>query len=792
MFKNYFKTAWRNLWRNKSFSLINLSGLAIGMAAAILIFLWIQNEMSYDRWYKKAGRIYQVFNRETTNGKASAWGSTPDPLAPILKADYPDIEDAVRVNEGEALLSVQDKHISSQGVFADAGFLSMFDFATIHGDSKGALSQVNNIVITERLANKLFGTTAATGKFLRVDSTQNFIVTAVLKDLPGNTRFNFEYVLPWSFEQKTYGAIESWTAYNDRTFVLLKPGAEESRVNEKIKSVAFKHSDPEDKNAQLTQFLYPAKRWHLYDKSENGQMVGGAIERVKLFGLIAGLILLIACINFMNLSTARSEKRAKEVGIRKVAGARRQSLIVQFIAESMLLAFLAGIIAIVLVQLSLPAYNNILQTNFHLPVGNISFWLYGLGFVFLTGFVSGCYPAFFLSSFNAAKVLKGSFKSPGKLVTPRKVMVVVQFVFAVTLIISTIIIAQQIQYAESRDTGFDKNQLVFSPLNESNKNSYASIKRDLLNSGAVVSVTRSLVPISAAWTSNMWGYEWPGSTKGESKLSFDAYSSDADFSKTLGTKIVAGRDIDIYTYPTDSAAILLNEKAVETMHLQNPLGATVKRGDDEVYHVVGIVKNFIIGSPYNNIQPMVVMGPKYGWFRAVHYRLSSTQPVKESLAKIEGVFKKYNADYPFEYQFVDDAYAAKFKSEQTTQTLATLFASLTIFISCLGLFGLAAYMAENRVKEIGIRKVLGASVPGITALLSKDFLQLVGISCLIAFPLGWLAMDNWLQSYQYRVQISWWIFIAAGISAMIIALVTVSFQSIKAAIANPVKSLRTE
>ena len=665
MFKNYFKIAWRNVARSKSFSLINISGLAIGMATTILIFLWIQNELSFDSSYKKTDRLYQVYNRETDHDKAAAWGSTPDALAPVLKADYPDIEDAVRVSESEALLSLQGKHLKASGIFADAGFISLFDFPVLSG-------------------------------------------------------------IP------------------------------------------------------------------LYDKSENGQMVSGQLERVKLFALIAGFILLIACINFVNLSTARSEKRAKEVGIRKVAGAKRQSLIFQFIIESILLTFVAGCLAIVLVQLFLPAYNNLLQSHFQLPLTDVSFWMYWFVFIVITGILSGCYPAFFLSSFSAAKVLKGAFKQSGKNITPRKVLVVMQFTFAVVLIVSTLVISKQIKYAEDRDTGFEKGELAFSPLEGNSIKNYEPIKQEMLNSGAVVSVTKSLVPISAEWTSNMWGYQWQGSTKDDSQISFDAFSSDADFAKTLGTTIISGRDIDIYHYPTDSTAILLNEKAVQTMQLKNPIGQTIRRGDDEVYHVVGIIKDFLIGSPYSSVQPMVVMGPKYGWYRDIHYKLNAAQPAKANLDKISAIFKKYNPDYPFEYQFVNEAYAEKFKSEETTKTLAFLFAGLTIFISCLGLFGLAAYMAENRIKEIGIRKVLGASVLSITTLLSGDFVKLVIISIIIAMPVAWWAMHNWLQSYAYRTPISASVFILSGILAVVIALLTVSFQAIKAALANPVKSLRTE
>lgn len=791
MIRHYFKIAWRSFWKGKTFSLINISGLSIGMAATILILLWIQNEFQFDSSYKKSDRIYQLFHREQKNGKISVWGNSPDPMAMVLKASYPEIEDAIRVTEHKSLLSAGDRHLKSSGVFADAGFISMFDFDVLNGNTKDILNNINSIVITEALAKRMFGNENAIGKVIRIDTADNFFVTAVLKDLPGNTRFHFEYVLPWLYLEKSDGKNESWTAYNNKTYVLLKPGVNLNLVNEKIKLVAIHHANIQDKTRQLTQFLYPAKKWHLYDKSENGQMVSGQMERIKLFALIAGLILLIACINFMNLGTARSEKRAKEVGVRKVAGANRQSLIFQFMLESIFLAFIAGVVAVLLVQLSLPAYNHLLQASLQLQLTTVSFWSSWMGFVLFTGILAGSYPAFVLSAYQVAKVLKGTFKSTGKAVTPRKALVVVQFTFAVILIVSTIIITRQIRYAQDRDTGFDAGQLVFSPLEAKNKHNYALLKEDLLNSGAVTAVTRSLVPISAEWTSNMWGYEWPSSAKEDAHIIFDVFSADADFAKTTGAKIISGRDIDIYNYPTDSSAILLNEKAVDVMQIKTPIGLTVRRGNER-YHVVGVVKNFIIGSPYNNIQPMVVMGPENGRFRTVHYKLNPAFPVQQSLAKIETIFKKYNPDYPFEFQFVNEAYAYKFKSEQTTKTLAALFAGLAIFISCLGLFGLVAYMVEIRTKEIGVRKVLGASVLTIVQLLSKEYLCLVVIAVVIASPIAWLFMNKWVKDYAYRINISWWLFAAGGLVAIIIALVTISFQAIKAAVANPVKSLRTE
>jgi putative ABC transport system permease protein len=535
--------------------------------------------------------------------------------------------------------------------------------------------------------------------------------------------------------------------------------------------------------------LHPLAKWHLNSRFENGIAVGGEIENVRLFTVIAAFILLIACINFMNLSTARSEKRAKEVGIRKVVGAQKKSLIAQFIGESILLAFLSGAIAIILVQLVLPSFNDLVQKDLFIDFGNIQFWLFAIVFILFTGFIAGSYPAFYLSSFQPVKVLKGTFKSAKAAINPRKALVVLQFTFAIALIISTIIVTHQIRYAEERDSGYVKDKLVYSFLEGEMDKHYDLIKNDLLNTGAAVAVTKSMSPITRRF-SDGWGWTWEGSTEADKKTDFVRMASEADFIKTMGAKLIAGRDIDIKNYPADSTSMLLNETAVKAMHFKDPIGKIVN-ADTKKWTVVGVMKDFIYESPYEKINPLAVMGPA-SWFNVIHYKLNPANSTEKDLQLAAEVFKKYNPLYPFGYHFVDEEYAKKFGEEKRTATLAALFAGLTIFISCLGLFGLATYIAENRIKEIGVRKVLGASVTGITTLLSKDFLKLVIISFLIAAPIAFWAMSSWLESYTYRISIQWWVFALAGILSMLIAVITVSFQAIKAAIANPVKSLRSE
>ncbi len=790
MIKNFFKIAFRNLQRSKGFSFINIAGLAIGMASAVLILLWIQNELSHDKFHKKIDRIYTANNRDKFNGEVWAWNSTPKILGPTVKQQFPsDVEDVVRKNFAIFLFTVGDKHFTLRGNFVDSGFLNVFTFPLLEGNQSNALSGSYDIVITQKMAKKLFGDEEAMGKTVRIDSVDNFTVTGVLKDLPNNTAFDFEYLLPWSYMKRLHYDDDSWGNNSIQTYILLKPGIVQKSFDEKIKNITISHTANAKSPSTTQVFTQPFGDQWLYSKAENGKYVGGRIEQVKLFGVIAVLILLIACINFMNLSTARSEKRAKEVGIRKVVGAQKGSLIFQFIAESILLSFLAALLAIFIVQLSLAGYNTLVGKQLYINYGDINFWLAAIGFILFTGLLAGSYPAFFLSSFQPVKVLKGTLQSGKALVTPRKILVVMQFTFAIALIICTIIIGQQIRYAQARELGYKKDKLMYTFLQGDNEKHFDLIKNELLNSGAVLAVTKSMSPITQRY-SDGWGYTWPGSKPGDEKQDFIKFSSDADFVETMGLQLVAGRDIDIKSFPTDSTAMLLNESAVKVMGLKDPVGTIVK-DDEQQHHVVGVIKDFIFESPYQKVQPLIVHGPG-AWFNVIHYKLNPALSTEKAVATVRGIFDKYNPGYGFDYHFVDEEYAKKFEQEKRSGTLAALFAGLTIFISCLGLFGLASYMAQNRLKEIGVRKVLGASVTSITALLSKDFLVLVMIAFLIASPIAWYAMSSWLKSYSYRINVEWWVFAATAILTVIITLATISYQAIKAAVANPVESLRTE
>jgi ABC-type antimicrobial peptide transport system permease subunit len=790
MLKNYLKIAARNLLRNKGFSFINISGLAIGMASAVLILLWIQNELSHDSFYEKADRIYVANNRDRFNGELQVWNNTPKILGPTIKTNYPEVEDVVRINDYGAnfLLTVGDKHLNLHGEFVDSGFFNVFSFPLVQGNVANALNNPSGIVLTQKLAIKLFGTEDVVGKVVRIDSVDNFKVTAVMKDLPSNTLLNGEYLLPWSYATRKGIDDNYWGNNSVYTYILLKPGASEAAFDDKIKNITIDHTKNGEKSTTQV-FTQPLKDAYLYSKSENGKYVGGRIERVKMFAVIAVFILLIACINFMNLSTARSEKRAKEVGIRKVVGAYKASLIFQFISESIILAFIAGIFALGIVLLVLPFFNQLTGVQLQFSFSNPLYWLIGVVFILFTGFLAGSYPAFYLSSFQPVKVLKGTFKATNALIAPRKILVVLQFTFAIALIISTIIVERQIKYAQERDLGYSKDHLAFIIMFGDDFKNYKLIKRGLLNSGAATAVAATSAPITEHW-SDSWGFAWAGSNATDAKTDFNIFSAEKDFTATMGLKVLQGRDIDVDKYKSDSTAVLLNEAAVKMMRLKSPVGQTIT-GNGSTLHVVGVLKDFIVETPYQPIRPMIIAGPSYG-YDVINFKLNPSLPMETTIAKAEQVFKQYNPQYPFNYKFYDSEYARKFEDEQRTGTLAAWFAGLTVFISCLGLFGLAAYMAENRIKEIGVRKVLGASVTGIATLLSKDFLKLVIISFVIASPIAWYAMGQWLESYKYRIDIEWWVFAVAGLLSVLIAIITVSYQSIKAALRNPVRSLRSE
>jgi ABC-type antimicrobial peptide transport system permease subunit len=776
----------RNLQRGGIYSAINIGGLAIGMAAAILILAWIYHEWSYDRFHAKEKQLYMAYNRYQSDGMVQCEPSTFPLLGPTLKANYPDVSAMARMYTSEFLYAVDDYQFRIQTAYTDPDFLTMFDFPLLQGDRATAMNEPYSVILTEKTAVRLFGKENPVGKTLTIDNKHLVTVTGVMKDLPGNTMFRFEALstIPLLQAQGRYN--ENWNRSNLRTFVELNPKAQITLVDESIRSVARTYSNNQ---ALPEQFLHPLGKQHLYAQFENGVATGGdLLEKMRLYGVIAGLILFIACINFMNLSTARSQKRAKEVGVRKVLGGKRWSLIGLFLGESAMTACIAGAIALILALMVLPVFSTLMGQQITLDLTNGWFWVAGLGFVLLTSLLAGGYPAFYLSSFLPVKVLKGLLMTKRSLVSPRKVLVVLQFSVACALIASTLVIHRQIKFAQNRDSGYNPDQLINTGMSGDVAKNYELIKQDLLNSGTAVSVTRNFSPMTQKRldTDNV---VWQGKDP-QLETTFNLYFTDAGWSNTTDNAIIEGRDIDVYTYPTDSTAVLLNESALQIMNLEHPTGQTIKAFDRE-WHIVGVIKDFIIESPYEPVAPMLIGGPS-GWFNTIHMKLSGHNRTSDNLAKAEQIFKQYNPAYPFEYQFVDEEYARKFQAEQKMGSMVTWFAGLTIFISCMGLFALVAYMAETRRKEIGIRKVLGASVSSIIILLSKEFLILVLISIVIASPVAWLMMNKWLANYAYRTDIPWWLFVVVGGISLVIALLTVGFQAIRAATENPVKAIKSE
>ncbi|GAA4300273.1 ABC transporter permease [Compostibacter hankyongensis] len=790
MLRNYLLSAWRALRMSRGYAAINIAGLSVGMAGAMLIFVWLQHEVGVDRFHKKGARLYQVYGLHKLNGEIRTNTNTPEPMAPALKLEFPEIEASSRYSSLSMVFRVGNSLFPESAAFVDKDFFSMFSFPFVIGNARTAFRQPNSVVLTQAVAEKLFGSAErAMGETLVINNEQRSaaIVTGILRDLPANTRFTADAVFGWKmYEMMGYKdeSPHAWTNSMTTTFVLLKPGVDLAAVNHKIKDITHR----KDPMAQSKMFLYPSSKWYLYNKFENGKVAGGRIDRIYMFSAIAVFILLIACINFMNLSTARSEKRAREVGVRKVAGASRSVLTGQFIFESILLAFLSGIIALLLVSAVIKPFEDVLGQRLRIPYNDPWLWIAFIGFILFTGVLAGSYPAFFLSSFRPVKVLKGSYiPSLGKF-NPRKALVVLQFTFAIGLIACTLVVRQQVKYAQRRDLGYRKDQLVSIPLNNLTPPKAELIRREILAAGIATSVTKTMFPMTYSYNSSS-GIDWEGKQP-NAQISFNRYAVDADWVKTTGVQLVAGRDIDIYKFPTDSTAMLLNESAVRAMGFEDPVGKKVE--DNGIsWTVVGAVKNFVFNSPYDKVVPMIIEGPK-SYFTMMTMRLNSKRKMSGNIAALESLFKRDDPEDLFTYTFADEGYAVKFEGEKRTAVLTAIFSTLAIFISCLGLFGLAAYMTERRSKEIGVRKVLGASVGSILKLISSEFIKLVGISFLIATPLSYYIMTRWLEGFNYRKDIGWAVFAVTGILALAVAACTVSFQAIRAATANPVKSLRTE
>lgn len=794
MLKNYFKIAWRNLLKSKVYSLINIVGLATGMAVALLIGLWIWDEVSFDSYHANHGKLAQVMNTIHNSGQNPfTTAAVSIPQSPELRDKYGDNFRYLTLTTWNAdhILAVGEKKISSGGMWVEPQFPVMFSLNMLKG-KQTALKDPSSMLLSASLARSLFGDADPLGKIIKVDNKVNLTVAGIYEDLPYNTSFrDTKLLMPWdkffAMEDWVKNSQTNWDDHSLQMYVQLNDHADLDKTNARIKDIINPHL-PKGQGKEYV-FLHPMDKWHLYSEFKNGKQAGGRIQFVWLFGTIGVFVLLLACINFMNLSTARSEKRAREVGIRKAIGSLRSQLISQFLSESVVVAFLSLLLAIVLVQVSLPFFNNIADKQMSIPWTNPFFWLLVLGFTLFTGLVSGSYPAFYLSAFSPVKVLKGTFRSGRFASIPRKVLVVIQFSVSVSLIIGTIIVFRQIQFAKNRPVGYTREGLITVIMNTPDLyGHYATLRSDLLNTGVVANMAQSSSPSTGVWSGQI-GYDWEGKDP-NSVPNFGTIGVTHDFGNTIGWQIREGRDFS-RNFPTDSSAVILNEAAVKVIGFKEPVAGRILKFNNKNYSIVGVVKDMVMESPYQPIRPIVFF-MRYDWANVITVKIKPGTPLQDALSKIEKVFKQYNPGSPFAYQFTDEEYAKKFSDEERIGNLASIFAVLAIFISCLGLFGLASFVAEQRTKEIGVRKVLGASVFNLWKMLSKDFVALVVISCLIAVPLAWYFLNQWLQQYEYRTGISWWIFVIAAIGALLITLLTVSYQAIKAALMNPVKSLRSE
>jgi predicted permease len=806
MFKNYLKIAWRNLFKNKGYTIINIGGLALGIAVALFIGLWVHDELSFNTNFKNHERIAQVLMNKTGNGETRTRYNHPYPLADELRSTYGDDFDEVVMSSfpGDHVLSVKDKHLNEYGAFMEKGVLRMFSFPMLKGN-QNALSNPNAIIISESTAKAFFGDEDPMEKTMQLNNDAVVTVKGVFKNLPNNANI-FDALSAFS-EPKALQFVASWELYvtmndwvktardqklwDNNSYLLYAQIADNSSmqsVSDKIKNVLYQHVPEGTKRSNPQIFLHAMEDWHLRSTFHNGQSVGGTIQYVRMFGIIGIFVLLLACINFMNLSTARAQKRAKEVGIRKTVGSRRNQLVGQFMFESLLVTLCAFILACGLVLLFLPFFNQLANKQILFPVVNPIFWIICAGLILVTSLLAGSYPAVYLSSFRPVKVLKGTIRTGRSATSFRKVLVVVQFTVSIILVAGTVVVNRQIQHSKDRPVGYDKNALVMiEKTTEDYEGKYNALRDALKESGVVKEMAESSSPLTEVWNSNA-GYEWEGKDP-DFITNIVAFYVSHDYGNTVDWDLSQGRDFS-RDFASDSTSYILNEAAVRYMGLENPIGKKIRWYDGQ-HEVIGVVKNLLTESPFEPVKP-AIYSLNYNQTNWINLKLASGKSLAASLGQIETVFNKFSPGVPFNYQFVDAAFGKKFKTEERMRKLSEIFSILAIFISCLGLFGLATFMAEQRTKEIGIRKVLGASVPSLFQLLSKEFVVLIIVSGLIAVPVAYHFMKQWLENYTYRTNMPWWVFGTAIIGVLLVAILTVSYQAVRAAKVNPIKSLRTE
>ncbi len=795
MLKNYFKIAWRNLHKSSMHSFINIAGLSIGMAVAILISLWMYDELSFNKNFDNYDRIAQVIQNVSNNGEVGTWTNTPYPLAKVIRTSYGgDFKKVIMAGgiKQDHVLSYSNKKLKQHGGFFEQGAADMFTLKMLKGN-RNSLDDFSSVLLSASAAKAYFGDEDPLNKLVKIDDMPPLKVSGEYEDFPRNSSFvDLNFISTWDFYFNNTEWIRTiadpWRPNFIQLYVLLNDKANIKDMNARIKDAKLKNVNADQQKKKPELFLQPMSKWHLYSEFKNGVNVGGAIQYVWMFGIIGVFVLLLACINFMNLSTAKSEKRAKEVGIRKTVGSLRRQVIIQFFSESLLMVAFAFILAILIASLSLPFFNQVAGKQMSIPWSNFLFWLACAVFVLIVAMVAGSYPAIYLSSFKPVKVLKGTFRAGRFAAVPRKALVVLQFTVSVILIIGTMIVYRQIQFAKNRPVGYSRANLITIPTSNSSIHNHLDVvKNELLHTGSILSLAEAGTPTTSIWNTTS-GLNWSGKDPNAS-IDFGMVYASPDYGKTVSWELKEGRDFS-KDFPTDSTALIINEAAAHFMNLKNPVGENVT-WFGQPYRIIGVIRDMVMESPYDEPKP-VVYADLTGPGDVAIIKLNPVLSAKEAINKIGTIFKKINTDQPFEYSFVDDDYAKKFDNEERVGKLANVFATLAVIISCLGLFGLTSFVAEQRTKEIGVRKVLGATVFNLWKLLSTEFVMLVLLSFLIAVPLSYYFMHQWLQNYSYRTALSWWVFVLAGAGVLIITLLTVSFQAIKAAVANPVKSLRTE
>jgi len=796
MLKNYFKIALRNLLKNKGYTFINVAGLASGMAVSLLIGLWIWDELTFNKYHKNYDHLAQVWQHNEYNGEKGSQTANPYLMAEEIRNNFgSDFKYVLQSTWNfDRVLAIGDKKFNKSGMYWEPGVIDMLSINLLQGIPETALKDPYSIILSESLAKTFFDDADPIGQTLRINDKNDVKVTGVYEDLPYNSHFReMSFIMPWQLylieSEWIKNMNDPWGSNFTQTWAQIADHADMDQVSAKIVNVKYNKVSEDDRRYKPEVFLHPMAKWHLYSEFKDGKNVGGRIEFVWLFGIIGVFVLLLACINFMNLSTARSEKRAKEVGIRKSVGSARAQLINQFFTESIVVALIAFIVSLGFTYLTLPLFNEVADKRITLPWANATFWFIGLSFSIVTGIIAGSYPALYLSSFQPVQVLKGTFRVGRLASLPRKILVVLQFTVSVTLIIGTIVVFRQVEFAKDRPIGYDRNGLIniYLQTQDIHKH-FEAVRNELINQRAIVEMTEAGSPTTQVWNTN-GGFTWAGKDPALA-VDFPNNGVSHEFGKTVGWNFKEGRDFS-RDFASDSNAFVINEAAAKFLGFKNPVGE-ILTWNDRNYTIIGVIQDMIIESPYEPVRAALWHIDRYDNANLVILKLNPEVNAHEAIEKIKGVFTHYNPASPFEYTFVDAEYARKFSDEERIGKLASAFALLAIFISCLGIFGLASFVAEQRTKEIGVRKVLGASVVNLWGMLSKDFLMLVSISLGLSMPMAWFFMNGWLEKYEYRSDISWWIFVVAAVGALSITLATVSFQAIKAALMNPVNSLRSE